>query len=51
MVIKETMVGLRKTQNLRIDLSPDPGPVEVLKIVSIVAQVINIDNAQPMGKW
>ena len=44
------MVGLRKNQNPRIDLSPDPSPVEVLKIVSIVVQVINRDNVPPMGK-
>ena len=44
------MVGLRKNQNLRIDLSPDPSPVEVLKIVSIVAKFINVDNAQPVRK-
>ena len=48
---KETVVGLRKNQNLKTDLSPDPNPVEVLlKIVSIVVQVTNVDNAQPMGK-
>ena len=40
-----------KNQNLRTDLSPDSNPVEVLlKTVSIVAQVTNIDNAQPVGK-
>ena len=43
-------VGLRKNQNLRIDLSPDPSSVEVLKIASIVVQVINIDNAELVGK-
>ena len=40
----------KNNQNLRIYLSPDPSPVEVLKIVSIVAQVINVDNAQPVKK-
>ena len=38
---KETMVSLRKNQNLKTDLSPDPNPVEVLlKTVSIVVQTI-----------
>ena len=51
MVTKETGVGLRKNQNQRTDLGPDPNPVEVLlKTVSIVAQVTNVDNAQPVGK-
>ena len=51
LITKETWVGLKKNQNLRTDLSPDPNPVEVLlKTVSTVALVTNVDNAKPMGK-
>ena len=51
LVIKETRVGLRKNQNQKTDLSPNPNPVEVLlKIVSIVVQTINVDSALHLEK-
>ena len=47
---KETVVGLRKNQNLKTNLSPDPNPVEVLKTASIVVQTILIGSVQLMAK-
>ena len=47
---KKTVAGLRKNQNLKTDPSPDLNPVEILKIVSIVVQVINVDSDLLMGK-
>ena len=51
LVINKTGVGPRKNENLKTDLSLDVSPVEVLKIVNTVVQVINVDSAQHMRKY